>query len=695
MKEIIKILNSEFNKENSTFFDKNFDFKIYRQDDQNQIDIPKSDLNTLVDNLNFCWRFHFETKDFHTVNDSFLFAGIRRYNKVTGDLKTVNCFRAIALDESGFNILEICELDNDFYSNNFFSFHMWEGMDKTELVYIKDKPHIRFYYKDSTLKKDISIFSFGVKTVEGAEFFIRLFNQIKNYKQSIDQRIEDEVNEIFNEVEKLVEIDKNYQQALNILEIKENEENDLVFNLRHYPYYYYSKMVSLINLDKIDECLITINEALSKFEVGGEIMSRILLTKAEILLDRREYFNSLELLSQMKAVNQEIFSKIELEEVRDIIHKEIEVNFTRISKNERKVVLMTNEIFRSSNESFIALNMNNLPNLNFPIGHPQLNEIYIAHPRRNDFYLPLNNTAEQLTLDRISEYAILLQGLGATSIDISSNKTDVSEGKSKSKRKVGVDVGIKAHGLKVDYSKEKNKDSFSDFDSKISQTYSYDPIKQPYIPEGLVWYHSDLNWQKLARQRLEGNLRTHTEEISLSQVENVSSQELQNINVDLKAFFVKAGVKYSKDIKLESTSNKKQTWTLSVKFENVKNLTEIHEPLVIDHSVSIDQISNSLITKYKEDVLFMLEDDGIIDEVERKMLNRKIEKYGLTKEEADRIEQELMFNADEVKYLDEFKILLEEGEIGEMERSMLERYAKRFNISKDRQKKIEMIVNIN
>ena len=85
----------------------------------------------------------------------------------------------------------------------------------------------------------------------------------------------------------------------------------------------------------------------------------------------------------------------------------------------------------------------------------------------------------------------------------------------------------------------------------------------------------------------------------------------------------------------------------------------------------------------------MLEDDGIIDDIERKILNRNREKYGLTKEQAIQIEKKLMFTNDELKYLAEYKTLLEEGEIGELEQKILEKYAKRFNISEDRQKFLE------
>src|SRR5690606_10490903 len=173
----------------------------------------------------------------------------------------------------------------------------------------------------------------------------------------------------------------------------------------------------------------------------------------------------------------------------------------------------------------------------------------------------------------------LLQSLGATYLNISSNKSDINQEKSNEKKNVNVKVDVKIHGGEIDVKNVQDINSFSDLDSRISHTQSFQPFKKPYVPNDLVWYHSDLNWQKLARQRLEGNLLTHAEIISLSQVENISSQEIQTINADLKAFFVKAGVKYSKDIELESKSNKKQTWTLSVEFEDIRKLNEVHVQL--------------------------------------------------------------------------------------------------------------------
>jgi len=483
--------------------------------------------------------------------------------------------------------------------------------------------------------------------------------------------------------------------ALEVLDKHNQIDNEFGFKLEHYPYYYIYRLDCLIELDKTEESLNIINDYISNFESEKNFTPAFLATKASILYHRKDYLNSLKYLTKSEELTEDISLQNELKSLKDDVFKEIEENFIEIPKNERKTILMSNETFRSPNESFIALNMSNLNKLNFPIGHPKLNEVYIVHPRRNDYYLPLNNTEEQLTLDRISEYGRLLQCLGATYFEVSSNKSDLNQQKSNSKTSVNAKVGIKGHGGEVDYKKEKDKDSFLDFDSRISQIQEYEPYKKPYIPDELVWYHSDINWQKLAKQRLEGeNLRTHNEYISLSKVENISSQELKNINIDLKAYFVKAGLNYSKDIKIENKSKKKHTWKVSVKFEDIKKLNETHVPIIQEPIINIQQPINSQLDKYKKDILFMLKNDGVIDAVERKILNKKALKYKLSSEDINQIENDALrisYSDNEILYIEQLEDLLVDGKIDEDERPVLSRYADEYGISKERQKTINNI----
>ena len=95
----------------------------------------------------------------------------------------------------------------------------------------------------------------------------------------------------------------------------------------------------------------------------------------------------------------------------------------------------------------------------------------------------------------------------------------------------------------------------------------------------------------------------------------------------------------------------------------------------------------------KEEILFMLEDDGVIDDKERRILNRLGDKLGISLEKAKEIENKILsigeLNNNEKEYLEEFKEFLNDGEITEKERRILNRFATRLEITNERVIEIE------
>ena len=91
-----------------------------------------------------------------------------------------------------------------------------------------------------------------------------------------------------------------------------------------------------------------------------------------------------------------------------------------------------------------------------------------------------------------------------------------------------------------------------------------------------------------------------------------------------------------------------------------------------------------------------VEDDGEIDEKERSALERFREKRGISKERAIELENQLLsvgdLNEAEKEYLEEYQEILNEGEITEKERRILDRMANRAGISEDRIKELEKFV---
>ena len=116
-------------------------------------------------------------------------------------------------------------------------------------------------------------------------------------------------------------------------------------------------------------------------------------------------------------------------------------------------------------------------------------------------------------------------------------------------------------------------------------------------------------------------------------------------------------------------------------------------------SSSIDNLSDEE-KKYVEEINFCLEDDGMIDDKERRMLEKDRKKFGISEARAQELENMVLNDGkpssdndltdEEKQYVDEIKFCLEDdGKIDEQERRILERNRKKFGISEERAKELE------
>ena len=91
----------------------------------------------------------------------------------------------------------------------------------------------------------------------------------------------------------------------------------------------------------------------------------------------------------------------------------------------------------------------------------------------------------------------------------------------------------------------------------------------------------------------------------------------------------------------------------------------------------------------------MLEDDGVIDDKERAILERFRERKGISEERAIELERILLssgnLSEEEKEYVSEFQEILNDGEITEKERRILSRMASRLGISDERVRELEKL----
>lgn len=401
-------------------------------------------------------------------------------------------------------------------------------------------------------------------------------------------------------------------------------------------------------------------------------------------------------LEELKKGDLEAFSKYNKE--REENYKKYVNNFKILPLQDRNIITISNtdKLFKS--DHITLLNIGQLPAINFPMSHPKVNQTYIVHPYKTHSYLPIENYDYELLNDRLNEFFYILQCLGATSITFETIEEENKEEKNHSNLKAEAEAKTKIAGGKVGVEYDSLMNSSLRNYLKMERTQTFDPEKRPYIPKDVVWFPNEFSWQRLAQQRLNGNFLSHNEVLSSSQTQTLSSSEIVDVNAELKMLFtsVKAGVHYQEEKEIKQ--NRDFSCRISVKFKPMNEFPEEKE--IID--ITAEEVTQTPVqlpalndneARYLEEIHFMLEDDGVIDERERTILERFRERYNITPERAKELEAEAIagqgLTSEEQEYLSEYKNSLQDGAISEKERRLLNRLAMALGISEERVKELE------
>ena len=339
--------------------------------------------------------------------------------------------------------------------------------------------------------------------------------------------------------------------------------------------------------------------------------------------------------------------------------------------------------------------------INFPIGHPQPNTLYIGHPLKPGVYIPFENATEQLFIEKVRELCYLAQCLGAVEIKFKRIKgLDVSNSEASSVERSG-EVGLKF--LNVGGSHEVSGSETNTYSSKdgVELVQRYSPIKKPFCPEGMVWYDSDPTWQTLVKQRLNGNILSYVEHVSSIETTTVSSNQLKSLKGSFEKLFIKASGSY--EAKTDKTFSKTEEieWEIDMQFKPLQDFEDDNVDASNGQAVAqIAQTQNSELSEdemaYKEEEEFCLEDASEIDALSRKFLERKRQKLGLSETRAQEIEDMVKaslvsFTDEEKEYMEALDDVIEDGVIPDNVRRLLERERKSLGISEERAKELEEI----
>lgn len=326
----------------------------------------------------------------------------------------------------------------------------------------------------------------------------------------------------------------------------------------------------------------------------------------------------------------------------------------------------------------------------FPLGHPQPNTLYYAHPLR-PYYLPAETANKELFFEKIQEYSRLLQCLGATRITLRCIKgRSVNEGVSSLANIDGsietwvADVKASANSGSSVQSERKSHD-------ELTETKYYIPTRKPYCPADLIWAAMDPEMNSLAKQRLEGGLTHVSRKVSSKETMSVSSSRFNEVHATFDHFMATVSANYNAKTDTTFLETNETIWEIEADFKPLSEYTSGASEGI--SSLPIPKQLTKAETEYLDEYKFILE-DGEITERERRSLERLRLKLGLSPQCVNMLEASVSainLSDDEREYLEEYRNVLADGEITARERRSLERLSSKLGLSAQQVATIEKL----
>lgn len=521
---------------------------------------------------------------------------------------------------------------------------------------------------------------------------------------------------------------ENWDAIINISnEYNEKEKNQSIE-------IYYFRAYSFLKLNKYSDCIK--NFQICKdlfFQTHGynstqnnwskeisDLYYKISELEIEILKKDNKTYDLLWKINEIYYFESNLEKKYDIKENIKTTYNDVIKNFGNLSFENRKVLIFEEDLPSFKTPNILPLTISNVGELKFPPNHPKKGQLYVGHPYRSNVYYPIGNAENQIFEAQVTELTRILQNLGALKIVVEHIqgekgnlfKTENNFNKEKNSLDINANINVKIHKVNAEYNNNNEVKSETDqtknyqktSDKKMSITQTFEMPSEIGLPSDLIWYHHNEVWQSIAQQRLEGKLLSSEIVLSSEKSEVLNEKEIKTIEQEyhnlIKAGYknlfvnVNVGVKHDKEIenayKSEIKIQKMETtkWKVYVEFAPLENISY--------KQTLTSQKSDILSSEKENDYIEFLElalEDGIITEDERKLLEKKRQKLGLSYEIALQLENLIktknQFTSEELEYIDILKDCLEDNIISESERKILNKFRDKFNISTKRAIQIE------
>ncbi|MDX1957604.1 MAG: hypothetical protein SFU98_03475 [Leptospiraceae bacterium] len=590
--------------------------------------------------------------------------------------------------------------DSILIPDNDYTVFTDEGISINDVETFEGEPIFYKYADIESVEYSNGIFIFKLEDDSedeiGDHFFVPEESQRRSYSKTIVEIINklaklfvNEDNMYRDELEKFSE-EKEFQKVIEITQkyLMANG-NDAAFS----SYSYFKKAEAEFFLEQYENSLDSLNIALDSIEKDHPLNLRIRYLESQIyycLGDSKVACQSLLIASnstedknQKNAIEKEYF------EIYDEFLKE----FSELEREDRKLIFIDDSIEYISDYYCTFLKRSYPEGLVFPVGHPIENQFYMLHPYIENQYIPLQHYENILFQDKVRELCYILQCLGATSIEIESLKGNSVESIQNSSLNFSGGASFKIHSGSVSTSQNINSESYRNQLSQLSTKQKFTPTKKPYLPESLIWFSHETEWQQVYQQRMNGNLNSFSL-VLRNQFSNLNKKNtLTKIKAEYENLIIKLKGGFSQGFESQFSEDGFTEWKLEVHFAPVSELNDDTQKLEA-------KPTSSNFTKPEEDYMELVEDayeDNQISSDERKLLDKKLEKLGIPKNRASELEQivfqkVLKLSEKEQEYLELYQDSFEDKLISEDEKKLLNKRREKFGITPERAKEIAAFV---
>lgn len=204
--------------------------------------------------------------------------------------------------------------------------------------------------------------------------------------------------------------------------------------------------------------------------------------------------------------------------------------------------------------------------LRFQPGHPRMGVTYIQHPLRTNTYYDVDSFHANLLASKHGELMYLLQCLGAKRVSLKVNHSVTEE----QRQRLATQQGFGADGILFGGSFQRDTQAESGSTAalyqKLGESAEFTGNVEPHIPDDLIFFPHEEQWQRLAQTALQRGYRKTHVVLEYRQDYAINERYLSHIEAQLRILFRDFDLNLKKDFTSEVKRITSTTWEYEVDF---------------------------------------------------------------------------------------------------------------------------------